>query len=484
MRTPLTVIAVLVVALLGLWFVTEDDDGGAPRPRRRAGGRDRRARRGAARPALRGAPAAGDRDARRGAPRRARGPRPQLPAEAAAGRRDRAQAARADRRRTPTCATSPARCSARASPATTTRATGACAWSSGAGTGKRVLDEMVLAHELTHALEDQHFGLESTTAADRRPLARRGGAGRGHRDRAHVRLRRATTSPPRRRSAACSARRSRTPATCRRSCEASVLFPYVGGERFVSELLRRAGGRWELVDTAYEVRPPASTEQILHPEAYFDADEPLPVRICGPAPSSAPAGSASSRGTWGELQTRELLGSARRGGRLGRRPLRAVAVGRRARADHALALGHAARRGRVRAAGARHAGRPRRGEPPGRARHARGGRRPAARASGWRRAREGRPRPPRAHGAGRRAPVRRPLPGRRARAAAVPGRRARLLVRGARRARAVLDDRLLDRAAAVRPALGPHRAAVADAGRAGAGRLRDRARRAPRPRTA
>ena len=44
-----------------------------------------------------------------------------------------------------------------------------------AGTGNRVVDEMVLAHELTHALEDQVFGLnlESLEASDDGGYARR-----------------------------------------------------------------------------------------------------------------------------------------------------------------------------------------------------------------------------------------------------------------------------------------------------------------------
>ena len=42
----------------------------------------------------------------------------------------------------------------------------------GAGTGTRVLEEMILAHELTHALEDQRFGLEAEPATDDRALAR------------------------------------------------------------------------------------------------------------------------------------------------------------------------------------------------------------------------------------------------------------------------------------------------------------------------
>jgi hypothetical protein len=87
--------------------------------------------------------------------------------------------------------------------------------------------------------------------------------------------------------------------------QAQVLFAYVGGEQFVSELLRRGG--WGLVDTAYEVRPPASTEQVLHPDAYFDADEPQPVRL-----PRLPGWERALTGTWGELQTRELLGGPSR----------------------------------------------------------------------------------------------------------------------------------------------------------------------------
>ena len=44
----------------------------------------------------------------------------------------------------------------------------------GAATGSRVLAEMVLAHELTHALEDQRFGLELEGGRQRRRARWRG----------------------------------------------------------------------------------------------------------------------------------------------------------------------------------------------------------------------------------------------------------------------------------------------------------------------
>jgi hypothetical protein len=173
----------------------------------------------------------------------------------------------------------------------------------GAGTGTRVLEEMILAHELTHALEDQRFGLETASATDDRALARsalyEGSASSlmyayvGEHFSAEETLGGLLSSafqdtgdlPP--------------------FLQAQVLFAYLSGERFVAELQRRGG--WALVDTAFEVRRPASTEQILHPDAYFDADEPKPVRI-----PPLRGWDRALAGTWGELQTRELLGGAAR----------------------------------------------------------------------------------------------------------------------------------------------------------------------------
>jgi hypothetical protein len=177
----------------------------------------------------------------------------------------------------------------------------------GSGTGTRVLEEMVLAHELTHALEDQRFGLPTETAAtDDRELARAalhegsatslmysyveehftaeealggllGSAFQGTGD-----------LPP--------------------FLQAQLLFAYVGGERFVADLRRRGGGSWALVDTAFRLRPPSSTEQVLHPRAYISADAPQRVRLRTGA-VLGPGWSRARAGTWGELQTRELVGS-------------------------------------------------------------------------------------------------------------------------------------------------------------------------------
>jgi hypothetical protein len=95
--------------------------------------------------------------------------------------------------------------------------------------------------------------------------------------------------------------------------QAQLTFPYVGGQAFVEDLLERAGGRWTLVDLAQRTRPPASTEQVMHPDAYIGGDAPRRVRLR----LRGVVGRGYERvaaGTSGELQTRELLAEAGGGG--------------------------------------------------------------------------------------------------------------------------------------------------------------------------
>jgi hypothetical protein len=307
MRTPLTVMAVLGVALLGLWFATEDEGGGEPAP--------------AAAPV----PAIAERVERLRDLRFDEIPRPvTVTAEQARreGLEDLDRNYPADRLRADETVL---KLLGLIGEDASLRDLAGSLFGEGvagyydprdgrlrvvedAGTGNRVLEEMVLAHELTHALEDQRFGLDDSSATDDRSLA-------------HAALHEGTATALMYAYVENRFSAEETLGGLLGSVfedtgdlppflEAQVVFPYTGGERFVSELLRRAGGRWALVDTAYELRPPASTEQILHPRAYFDADEPLPVRLR--AGSVLGAGwDRVSGGTWGELQTRELVGSAR-----------------------------------------------------------------------------------------------------------------------------------------------------------------------------
>jgi hypothetical protein len=176
----------------------------------------------------------------------------------------------------------------------------------GAGTGTRVLWEMTLAHELTHALEDQHYPFKTdAVGSDDRALARTALIEGTATWMMYAYVQRYFTSEETLGSllgAAFQDTGSLPP-----FLEAQVIFPYIDGEAFVAGLRNRANGQWTLVDTAYKAHMPASTEQILHPDAYLRADQPQPVRIrAGLGAGWRRAGA----GTWGELQTRELLALA------------------------------------------------------------------------------------------------------------------------------------------------------------------------------
>jgi hypothetical protein len=181
----------------------------------------------------------------------------------------------------------------------------------GAATGTTVLAEMTLAHELTHALEDQRFGLDTDELSgnDDAALAYLGLIEGTATSLMYSYVDEHFTAEEALGGVLGSA--FADTGDLPPYMQATVLFPYVGGERFVAELLRRGGGSWAVVDTAFRFRPPASTEQVLHPDRYFDADEPARVRIAA-GPVLGEGWVRAAAGTWGELQTRELL--ARGGG--------------------------------------------------------------------------------------------------------------------------------------------------------------------------
>lgn len=170
-------------------------------------------------------------------------------------------------------------------------------------------DELfVLSHELTHAVDDQHFDLDklqkSLPKDDDRNTALtsliEGSAMEGGieniLDRGGLPL---STSGPTLRAvvwllsklpwnALDSVSEEADAAT--KSLEASppimgrsLIFPYIQGWRFVNRV--RAEYGWRAVNESY-ADPPESTEQILHPERYFDRrDRPVQIEL-----PSAPSG--------------------------------------------------------------------------------------------------------------------------------------------------------------------------------------------------
>jgi hypothetical protein len=177
----------------------------------------------------------------------------------------------------------------------------------GSEAGSRVLAEMVLAHELTHALEDQRLSLELDElggGSDDAALAYLSLVEGAASALMYQYVERHFTQEETLGGLAGAA--FQDTGSIPPFLEAQLTFPYVGGAAFVNVLLERAGGRWDLVDTAYRLRPPASTEQVMHPRRYLRGDAPARVRL-RLKPVLGRGWTRATAGTLGELQTRELL---------------------------------------------------------------------------------------------------------------------------------------------------------------------------------
>src|SRR5215213_7472760 len=175
----------------------------------------------------------------------------------------------------------------------------------GAATGTRVLAEMVLAHELTHALEDQRFGLglEDQGGDDDAALARLALVEGSASELMFAYARRHFTAEETLGGVLGSA--FAPTGSLPGFLQAQLVFPYTGGQAFVAALRERAGGRWTLVDLAERTRPPTSTEQVLHPSKYVAFEPPVRVRT-GAAEVLGAGWTRAGHGTLGEFATREL----------------------------------------------------------------------------------------------------------------------------------------------------------------------------------
>jgi hypothetical protein len=180
-----------------------------------------------------------------------------------------------------------------------------------------LLAEVALAHELTHALEDQQFGLEAQEnlfQSDRQV--------------ADVALREGTATVAMVDYVAVSrglgdalAGEARSTALDQigevalpessglpRYVRESVVFPYAAGARFVDRLEGREG--WEGVNRAFDEDPPVSTEQIIHPRKYETKERPIRVRLRGVSSELPEGAELLARGDLGEFDTAQLLHEA------------------------------------------------------------------------------------------------------------------------------------------------------------------------------
>jgi hypothetical protein len=188
----------------------------------------------------------------------------------------------------------------------------------GAGGALGLVGEVTLAHELTHALEDQHFGIDAGPATGFRRdrgvadsalregtatvamvdyLVRKQGGGkdipaslrgRALKELADIALPASSGLP--------------------RYVREGLVFPYAAGAQLVNRIEGRGG--WGAVDRAFGPDAPVSSEQIMHPRAYEGRERPRRVRVPSLA-SALPAGAERvGQGDIGEFDTEQLLREA------------------------------------------------------------------------------------------------------------------------------------------------------------------------------
>ncbi len=177
------------------------------------------------------------------------------------------------------------------------------------------LQRPALAHEIEHALQDQHFDLKRFASplkedGDRQLarsalvegdgmavmldfLAQTMGIDTSKLPGAYDAMSEQVTSGV----LAASPVFNRVP----RFLRETLLFPYVAGMKLVFAL--RKGHPWSRVDEAFK-SPPESTEQVLHPEKYFAHEHPIAVTA---APIGALPGRELRRDVLGELEWRLLF---------------------------------------------------------------------------------------------------------------------------------------------------------------------------------
>ncbi|RMD98499.1 MAG: hypothetical protein D6812_13300 [Deltaproteobacteria bacterium] len=177
------------------------------------------------------------------------------------------------------------------------------------------MQEPIIAHELTHALQDQHFDLEKRIVRNRenddRTLARMAvveGEGVavmfdflltpvGMHFAALPNL-----TPLIEQQMGLAETTFQELGRAPRIVREELLFPYTAGAGFVQAALQR--GSWKRIDAIYEDLP-RSTEQVLHPERYFEARD-LPIEL-SLAPLEKRFGAAFFRNVLGELGFRVLF---------------------------------------------------------------------------------------------------------------------------------------------------------------------------------
>src|SRR2546423_141246 len=145
------------------------------------------------------------------------------------------------------------------------------------------LQKPIMAHELTHALQDQHFNLRRF---DKWPKHDADAELAAHAliegDASVLMIQYVARSPLRQfrliKSMIMGDVSTEQFDKAPRALRDTLLFPYNQGSTWVLELYKRGG--WDAVSNAYaSAKLPKSTEQILHVEKYFAGEEPQKVAL-------------------------------------------------------------------------------------------------------------------------------------------------------------------------------------------------------------
>jgi hypothetical protein len=171
---------------------------------------------------------------------------------------------------------------------------------------------VVLAHELTHAVTDQHYDLTladrlTASNADDRATAYTGLL-EGDATFTMGLYYNQVLSPSDQREVDRVGNTARTPKldAAPPALRESLLFPYSAGVAFVRALYLRGG--WDEVNRAYR-DPPTSTEQLLHLDRYLgQRDRPQALRVPDLRAALGSGWRQGTRGEWGEFDMRLLLG--------------------------------------------------------------------------------------------------------------------------------------------------------------------------------
>ncbi|MFN2606609.1 MAG: hypothetical protein ABR511_01745 [Acidimicrobiales bacterium] len=160
----------------------------------------------------------------------------------------------------------------------------------------------VLVHELTHALDDQHFRLKRF-APDSSDEVSTSFTALVEGDAVRVEAAYLNTLSPAERLQADqeAGATASAPVGVPRVFEALTAYPYAAGRAFVDALV--AAGGTARVDAAF-ARPPVSSEQVLHPDRYLAGDAPAAVTVPRRAVS---VGQVVGAGSLGELFLRLVL---------------------------------------------------------------------------------------------------------------------------------------------------------------------------------